>query len=80
MQAPRGTGSNSSYSFLTSALGGVSGQRHASAALYLRGRTLSTNWTGGWVGLIADLNTEAKGNICLFQGSNSDSPVQHYTD
>jgi hypothetical protein len=27
-----------SYSFLTSALDGVSGQRHAPAALYLRGK------------------------------------------
>jgi hypothetical protein len=30
---------------------GMSGQRHAPAALYLRRRDPSTHWTGGWVGL-----------------------------
>jgi hypothetical protein len=33
-----GQGKYNSYSFLTSALDGVSGQRHASAALYPKGK------------------------------------------
>jgi hypothetical protein len=53
----------SSYSFLTSALNGVSGQYYAQAALYTRGRT---HWNGGWVGLRVGLDTETKGKIlCL---------------
>jgi hypothetical protein len=46
----------SSYSFLTSALDGVSGQRHAPAALYPRIKDPGTHWTGGWVGLRAGLD------------------------
>jgi hypothetical protein len=42
---------NSSYSFLTSALDRMSGQRHAPAALYPRGKDPGVHWTGGWVGL-----------------------------
>jgi hypothetical protein len=38
----------SSYSFTTSTLDGVSGQHHAPAAFYPRGRTPGTHWTGGW--------------------------------
>jgi hypothetical protein len=38
----------------------VSGQRHALAALYPRGRTPDTHWIGGWVGLKAGLDTEVK--------------------
>jgi hypothetical protein len=38
----------SSYSFLTSALDGVSGQRHAEAMLYSQGRTPGTHWIGDW--------------------------------
>jgi hypothetical protein len=40
---------------------GVSGQRHALAALYLRGKDPSTLWTGGWVGPRAGLDTEVRG-------------------
>jgi hypothetical protein len=40
-----------SYSFFTSALDDVSGQRHAPASLYPRGRTPGTHWIGGWVSL-----------------------------
>jgi hypothetical protein len=42
------------YSFLTSALDGVSGQRHTVAVLYPGERTTSTHWIGGpqsWYGL-----------------------------
>jgi hypothetical protein len=55
----------SSYSFTTSALDGVSVQRHAPAALYSRGKDLITHWTGGWVGPRAGLDTEARGDIPL---------------
>jgi hypothetical protein len=52
----KGERSNSSYSFLTSTLDGVSGQRHASPALYPR-----YHWIGGWVGLRLGMDTEARG-------------------
>jgi hypothetical protein len=76
---------NSSYSFLSKALDGVSGQRHAPAALHPPERTTDTNSTGGWVGPRAGLDTEARGKIlCLYRGSNLDRPVlqsvvRHYT-
>jgi hypothetical protein len=64
----------SAYLFLIVALDGVSGQCHAPAALYPRERTASTYCTGGWVGLRADLDTEAVGKILyLYWGSNSHS-------
>jgi hypothetical protein len=37
----------SSYSFLTSVLDGVSGQRHAPAAIYPRERNTGTHWRLG---------------------------------
>jgi hypothetical protein len=43
-------------SSLTLALDGVSGQRHAPAALYPRERTNGTHWLGGWVCLRAGLD------------------------
>jgi hypothetical protein len=76
----------SSYSFSTLALDGVSGQRHAPAALYPRERTSGTHCTGGWVGPRTGLDTEARGKILhLCRGSNLGSPVdqpvaRHYTD
>jgi hypothetical protein len=48
MQAPRGR--YSSYSFMTSALDGVSGQRHAPAASYPRVMISGNHWVGNWVG------------------------------
>jgi hypothetical protein len=51
-----GERSYSSYSFLTSALDEVSGQRHAPTAL-------CPHCTGGWVGPRAGLDTEARGKI-----------------
>jgi hypothetical protein len=74
------------YSFLTSAVDGVSGQRHASTALCPGERTPGTHCTGGWVGLRAGLDTEVRGKIlCPCLGSNPDRPVVqsvviHYTD
>jgi hypothetical protein len=59
----------SSYSFLTSALDGVSGQRHAPAALFPGERTPGTHWTGLWVGPRAGLDTEAGRKILCPAGS-----------
>jgi hypothetical protein len=76
----------SSYSFSTSALDGVSGQLHAPAALFPGKRTPGTHCTGGWVGLRACLDTEARAKIlCPCRGSNPDrrivqSVVRHYAD
>jgi hypothetical protein len=42
---------------------GVSGQRHAPAALCRGERTPGTHCTGGWVGPRAGLDTEARGKI-----------------
>jgi hypothetical protein len=70
---------------MTSELDGVSGQRHASAALYLWGKDPGTQCTGGWVVPGAALDTEARGKICcLCRGTNLDRPVvqtvvRHYT-
>jgi hypothetical protein len=47
----------SSYSFLTSAVDGVSGQHHNLAAIYALERTPDTHCTGGWVGLRTSLDT-----------------------
>jgi hypothetical protein len=65
---------------------GVSGQLHAPAALCPRERTPGTHCTGGWVGLRAGLDTEARGKIlCPCRGSNPYRPVvqsvvRHYTN
>jgi hypothetical protein len=75
----------SSYSSLTSALDGVSRQRHVPAALYPRGRDPGTHWTGGWVGPRAGLDINRGKILCLCRGSNPDRPVvqsvvRHCTD
>jgi hypothetical protein len=44
---------------------GVSGQRHAPAALYPRERIPGTHCTGGWVGPRAGLDTKDRRNILL---------------
>jgi hypothetical protein len=50
---------------------GVSGQRHTPAALYPRERTPGIHLVGGWVGLRAGLDIEARGKIIfLCRGSN----------
>jgi hypothetical protein len=55
---------------------GVSGQRHAPAALNPREWTAGTHWIGGWVGIRAGLDTEARGKIlCHCRGSNPGRPV-----
>jgi hypothetical protein len=63
---------------------GVSGQRHAPAALYPRGKTPGTHWIGGWGGPRAGLDAGARRKICPRRGSNLDRPidqpvVRHYT-
>jgi hypothetical protein len=66
----------SSYSLLTSALHGVSGQRQPLPRFALGERTSGSHCKGGWVGLRAGLDTEARGKIlCLCPGSTSGSPV-----
>jgi hypothetical protein len=64
---------------------GVSGQRHATAALYPWGSIPGTHCTGCWVGPIVGLDTEDRGKIlCPCRRSNPDRPVvqpvvRHYT-
>jgi hypothetical protein len=65
----------------------VSGQCHASTALYPLGKDPpSTHCAGGWVGPRAGLDTQVRGKIFGFcWGSNLDRPVVqpvagHYTD
>jgi hypothetical protein len=63
----RGERRYSSYSYLTSALDGVSGQRF----------TPGTHWTGGWVGPRASLDAESRRRIlCPCRGSKSGRPVR----
>jgi hypothetical protein len=45
----KGESKYSSYSFLTSALDGVSGQLHSPAELYIREWIPDTYWIPGWV-------------------------------
>jgi hypothetical protein len=55
---------------------GVSGQRHAPAALLPPGKGTRTHWTGGWVGPRAGLDTEVRGKIlCPCRRSNPVRPV-----
>jgi hypothetical protein len=60
---------------------GVSSQCHDPAALYALESTPGTHWIGGWLGLIAGLDTEARGKI-LCRGCNPvvQSVVRCYTD
>jgi hypothetical protein len=70
----------SSCSFLTSTLDGVSGQRHAPAALYRGERTDCSHWVGDLVGLRVGLNKEVRGEIqCLCRGSNPSRLASSYT-
>jgi hypothetical protein len=57
---------------------GVSGQHHA---LTPGKGSLGTHCTGGWVGLRAGLDTEARGKIlCLCRGSNPNFLVMRVLD
>jgi hypothetical protein len=59
---------------------GVSGQRHALAALYPRGKDPGTHWIGGWVGLRAGLDAVARKKIlCPCPGSKRDRPARSQT-
>jgi hypothetical protein len=58
---------------------GVNGQRHAPAALYTREKDPGSHCTGGWVGLRAVLDTEARGKISsLCRASNPSRPSTVY--
>jgi hypothetical protein len=85
--SPSGEKRYSSYSFLTSALDGVSGQRHPRPRFTPGERTPSTHCTGGWVVPRVSLDTGAKVKtlFCLCRGSNLNHPVvqsivRHYTN
>jgi hypothetical protein len=59
----------SSYSVLTSALDGVSGQGHKPEAIYSRERTPPiTHWRGGYLDLRAGLDTEARKHLLPLPG------------
>ena len=58
---------------------GVSGQRHAPAALYPRGR-LGTNFTGGWVGPRAGLDGWKISSPPGFDPGPSSPLLSRYTD
>jgi hypothetical protein len=59
---------------------GVSGQHHAPAVLYPRGKNPCTHCTGGWVGPRAGLDAGTRGKIlCLSRGSNPGRPVRSQT-
>jgi hypothetical protein len=66
----------SSYSYSTSVLDGVNGQRHAPVAVYPRGKDPRYPLYRGWVGSRAGLDKEAIGKIlCPCRGSKPDRPV-----
>jgi hypothetical protein len=74
MQVLRGRGAPT-HSLLLYYMG-MNGKRHSPAALYPRERTPGTHWIGGWVGLCAGLDTEARGKIlCLCRGLNPGRPI-----
>jgi hypothetical protein len=55
---------------------GVSGQRDAPAVIYPQEKVPGTHCTGGWVGLRAGLDTDARGKIlCVCWESNHGRPV-----
>jgi hypothetical protein len=78
---------HSSYSFTTSTLdGGEWSVSRLGRAFPPGERTSGTHWIGGWVGLRAALDTEARGKIpSFYRGSYPShlvikSVVRHYTD
>jgi hypothetical protein len=57
---------------------GLSGQHHAPAALYPRGK--DTHWIGGWVGPRAGLDAGDRRKIhCPCRGSNPGRPARGQT-
>jgi hypothetical protein len=83
---PRGNRRYSSYSFMTSALDGVSGQRHAPAALYPQGKgpPVPIGCEAGWAPEL--VWTQARGKFLLPlpriepRRPVVQSIVRHYTD
>jgi hypothetical protein len=70
IQAPWGRHTRTHHSFMTSALGRVSGQRRALPRFVPGESTPGTQCIGGCVGRRSGLNTEAGGKILCFRGSN----------
>jgi hypothetical protein len=66
----------SSYSFTTSALDGVSGQRNAPATFYPWGMDPppDSHCTGGWVDSRAGQDTEVRENLLPLPGTEPRSP------
>jgi hypothetical protein len=61
---------------LTSALDGMSGQRHGLVTFYPRETTPGTHWIGDWLGLRDGLDTKARENaLRLCWESNPGRPV-----
>jgi hypothetical protein len=54
----------SAYSFLTSALQGISGQRHGLPHLTQK-KAPGTHWVRGWLGSTASLKTKTRKEIVL---------------
>jgi hypothetical protein len=66
---------------MTTALEGVSGQRHGPAVLYPRERPGTNFTTGGWVGLRAGLDWYGKSRPPPgFDPPTVQPVVSHYTD
>jgi hypothetical protein len=61
MEVLGGRGGIAATYFLPWHLVWVSGQRHAQATLYPRGKIPGTYWIRGWVGPRAGLDTEVRG-------------------
>jgi hypothetical protein len=71
---------HSSYSLLTSELGGVSGQLHTPATLYPREITPGTRCVGDWVGHRAGLDKGSREKmLCLYRGPNPGRQVCSHT-
>jgi hypothetical protein len=55
---------------------GVSVQDHAPHRSLTQGKTPGTHFIGGWVGIRAGLDTEARGKSSASAGTDSDRPVR----
>jgi hypothetical protein len=78
----KGERNYSSYSFLTSALSESEWSASRPVLASPQGRTPSTHWIGGWVGLTADMDTEVRGKAFASVGDRTpvvQSIARYYT-